>query len=96
MVPQKQQTQIFWYAVFSYAACVVRHFTKEQEVSIVATENQRECPAEQISHISEEDARILQFIHELSYGKVVITVRDGKAVHAEIQRSVPLDKADRN
>ena len=76
--------------------CSVRHLAKEQEVPIVANENQRECPAEPVGQISEEDARILQFIHELSYGKVVITVRDGKAVHAEIQRSVPLDRAERN
>ena len=62
----------------------------------MANKNQREYPAEQVGPISDEDAQILQFIHELSYGKVVITVRDGKAVHAEIQRSVPLDKADRN
>ena len=60
-------------------------FGKRKEVSIVANENQRECPAEPVGQISEEDAQILKFIHELSYGKVVITVRDGKAVHAEIR-----------
>lgn len=62
----------------------------------MAKENQPECPLEQVGQISDEDVRILQFIHELSYGKVIITVRDGKAVHADIQRSVPLDRADRS
>ena len=69
---------------------------QEQEVPIVANENRQERPAEQVGQITDEDAQILKFIHELSYGKVVITVRDGKAVHADIQRSVPLDKAGRN
>ena len=69
---------------------------QKQEVPIVENENRQERPAEQVGQITDEDAQILQFIHELSYGKVVITVRDGKAVHAEIQRSVPLDKAGRN
>ena len=39
---------------------------------------------------TEQDEEILRLIRELGYGKIVITVKNGQPVHAELQKSVLL------
>ena len=40
--------------------------------------------------LTEQDLGILRLIRELDYGKLVITVKNGQPVHAELQKSVLL------
>ncbi|MCQ2438768.1 MAG: hypothetical protein MJ074_03285 [Oscillospiraceae bacterium] len=40
--------------------------------------------------ISKQDLEVLRLIRELGYGHLVITVKNGQAVHAELQKSVQL------
>ena len=37
-----------------------------------------------------KDLEIIRLLHETDYGKIVITVKKGEPVHAEVQKSYPL------
>ena len=54
------------------------------EVTLMAVT--KTVPPEQ----TEQDEEILRLIRELGYGKIVITVKNGQPVHAELQKSVLL------
>ena len=43
-----------------------------------------------LTELTEQDVEILRLIRELGYGKLVITVKNGLPVHAELQKSVLL------
>ncbi len=40
--------------------------------------------------LTDPEKEVLRLVRELDYGKVVITVKNGKPVHAELQKSVLL------
>ncbi len=42
------------------------------------------------TELTEQDLGFLRLIRELDYGKLVITVKNGQPVHAELQKSVLL------
>ncbi len=46
-----------------------------------------ELPPDELTDAEQE---ILRLIRELGYGKIVITVKNGNPVHAELQKSVLL------
>lgn len=37
---------------------------------------------------SEAEREVIRMIRELDYGRIVLTVKGGKAVHAELQKSI--------
>ncbi len=43
-----------------------------------------------LPELTEQDREVLRLIRELGYGKLVITVKNGQPVHAELQKSVLL------
>lgn len=40
--------------------------------------------------LTEEELKITQLIRSLDYGKVIVTVKNGKPVYAEIQKTIQL------
>ena len=42
------------------------------------------------TELTESEREILRMVRELDYGKLVVTIKNGKPVHAEMQKSVPL------
>ena len=63
---------------------------KEMKIGMTTAmpdEMTKTVPPEQTEHGREE---ILRLIRELGYGKIVITVKNGQPVHAELQKSVLL------
>ena len=42
------------------------------------------------TELTDSEREILRMVRELDYGKLVVTIKNGKPVHAEMQKSVPL------
>ena len=38
-----------------------------------------------------QEQQVLELLRRINYGKLVITVKKGLPVHAEVQKSIPLD-----
>lgn len=39
---------------------------------------------------TQKEEEVMKLIRQVNYGKILITVRDGEPVHAEIQKSFPI------
>ena len=39
---------------------------------------------------TEKDMEVIRLMRQTDYGKVLVTVKNGEPVHAEIQKSIPL------
>lgn len=46
--------------------------------------------AERTSELTEEEKKILQIVRTIGFGKVVVTVKNGKPVYVETQKTIPL------
>ena len=40
--------------------------------------------------LTEKDMEVIRLLRQTDYGKVLVTVKNGEPVHAEIQKSIPL------
>ena len=40
--------------------------------------------------LTEKDMDVIRLLRQTDYGKVLVTVKNGEPVHAEIQKSIPL------
>lgn len=49
-------------------------------------------PGDELPVISDREREILRLIREIGYGKVLITVKNGQPVHAELQKSILLQE----
>ena len=51
----------------------------------------RACNAQDnMNGLTEQDHQVLRLMREMGYGHLVITVKDGHPVHAEVQKSVQI------
>jgi hypothetical protein len=39
---------------------------------------------------TEKDMEVIRLMRQTDYGKVLVTVKNGEPVHAEIQKSIPI------
>lgn len=39
---------------------------------------------------TQKDLEIIRLMRETDYGKVLVTVKNGEPVHAEVQKSIPI------
>ena len=39
---------------------------------------------------TEKDMEVIKLMRQTDYGKVLVTVKNGEPVHAEIQKSIPI------
>ena len=39
---------------------------------------------------TEKDIEVIRLMRQTDYGKVLVTVKNGEPVHAEIQKSIPI------
>ena len=39
---------------------------------------------------TEKDMEVIRLLRQTDYGKVLVTVKNGEPVHAEIQKSIPI------
>lgn len=40
--------------------------------------------------LTEKDMEVIRLMRQTDYGKVLVTVKNGEPVHAEIQKSIPI------
>ena len=40
--------------------------------------------------LTEKDMEVIRLMRQTDYGKVLLTVKNGEPVHAEIQKSIPI------
>ena len=48
--------------------------------------------AEKTPELTEEEKKILSQIRTIGFGKVVVTVKNGKPVYVEMQKTIPLSE----
>lgn len=44
----------------------------------------------QMSVPTQKDLEVIRLMRETDYGKILVTVKNGEPVHAEIQKSIPI------
>lgn len=48
--------------------------------------------AEKVGELTEEEKKILELIETIGFGKIVVTVKNGKPVFVETQKTYPLSE----
>lgn len=78
-------------SVLSTEGCFLSKQRSKKEMKIeMTTAMPDELTKSALPERTEQDEEILRLIRELGYGKIVITVKNGQPVHAELQKSVLL------
>ena len=53
-------------------------------------ENRNEAPAD----LTAEEIKILRILQTMDYGKMIITVKNGKPIYVETQKTIPLSEKE--